>query len=273
MAGDEVVKKRRIPVTFDTFYATAGLTPQQLNRGELKNAFEKTPIGQTQRFLPTGLVSNAKAKFSYLQLNDEIKSKFVKTWGDKLRTLPKTGFKFGLHATTAKYWDIIRTKGLVASAQGACGPGIYQTATAGICKNAENQDEFTTFRYGTGDFSGDHSEPCRFVISMIMNKDDETREDWGVPSKSTDGTELPGWLLSQEEDTIPLLMVEMDRKAFAELLINEYDPKRESNTRLRREYFPTAAEIESRKRMERMAQLAGSSSKPSSQWSASSESD
>merc|ERR1711964_323925 len=90
--------------------------------------------------------------------------------------------------------------------------GIYHAINAGIHQGTcDDQNEYTTIRYASD------GKTCRFVISLLMDSE--------VPRRSVDGQYYPGWLISDVLDTIPLWMVEIDKKDFTYMVVEKYDPK------------------------------------------------
>lgn len=189
----------------------------------------------TVSFLPKGTIRGEID----LEINDKTKAFLDKHGDEDLSRLEYgTDYCFCLHATKRKWWDTIRTKGLASSKSGACGPGIYLTTQAGVCRNAERTLEFTTFRYGTGDFK---DEKCRFIVVLVMNPRQAITR-----GRST----CTGWVIAPEVDVLPICMVEADAKPFADKLRKTY-PKNAHNTLMRKTLFATKAEIDFRKRAEK----------------------
>jgi len=157
--------------------------------------------------------------------------KFYKGWEQNGRT-----GVIGLHGTKGeavrghRSWDDIRKKGLQIGAHNSNGHGIYHTKIAGmlrhsttLCKSCAAKsldvcakDCHNWSRYDLLTYSVD-DRTCRFVISLLART--------SIPYSNLFQRNLDAWLLSQPEDTIPLWMVEIDRKDFTLMQVKADDPE------------------------------------------------
>merc|ERR1711964_5402 len=109
---------------------------------------------------------------------------------------------------TTHVWDSITKNGLRATgSEGACGPGIYLTKHAGLCRNSGGNPEFTTIHYGSARCKD--LKVTRVVIVLTMKPQNAT-------TICDAHRECGDWLLSDPADTLILKMYKTDTRKFAE---------------------------------------------------------
>lgn len=132
--------------------------------------------------------------------------------------------KVALHGTIEvdgarrKVWEDIHKHGLKnGRAAYVSANRIFHAETAGSYTNALGEPQFTTLSYSSGGGMGvggwgPGPKTCRVVVSLLTQS--------SVPSKPVmNARPIKGWLTSTREHTIPLWMIEIDTKDFAELVL------------------------------------------------------